>query len=98
MKLLAALALSVAPLVFAVACSTPPSAPPSTTARSRPPVQTFQLNVTAVDTTFVTRDHFIASVEMQISGEPFAEAMGRQLGGYSRDFACNNRMCSPSTY
>ena len=34
-----------------------------------------------MDTTFTTRDHFIASVEMQISGEPFAEAMGRDLGG-----------------
>src|SRR5450755_853418 len=50
--------------------------------------QTFALTVTAVDTTFVTEDHFIAAVEMQLSGEPFAEAMGRDLGGYTRDYAC----------
>ena len=61
-------------------------------------VQSFRLQVSAVDTTFTTRDHFIASVEMQLSGEPFAEAMGRQLAGYSRDFACQESICSPSVY
>ena len=39
----------------------------------------------STSTRFVTREHFLASGEMQISGEPFAEAMGRDLGGYSRD-------------
>ncbi len=87
-------------LVGAVACS---SAPPATgssasATSSRPPLQTRQLTVTSVDTTFVTRDHFIASVEMQISGEPLAQAMGRDLGGYSRDFACQADQCEPSTY
>jgi hypothetical protein len=62
------------------------------------PPQTLALNVTAVDTTFVTEDHFIASVEMQISGEPFAEAMGRDLGGYARDYVCQTGVCSPSVY
>jgi hypothetical protein len=51
-----------------------------------------------VDTTFGTRDHFIASVEMQISGEPFAEAMGRQLGGFSRDYVCQESACQASIY
>ena len=60
--------------------------------------QTLQLNVTAVDTTFTTRDHFIASVEMQISGEPFAEAMGRELSGFSRDFVCEGSVCQASVY
>ena len=60
--------------------------------------QTLRLDVSAVDTTFVTRDHFIASVEMQISGEPFAEAMGRQLAGFSRDYVCQSSVCSPSIY
>ena len=64
-----------------------------------PTPQTLQLNVLSpVDTTFVTRDHFIASVEMQISGEPFAESMGRNLAGYSRDFVCQLAVCSPSMY
>ena len=78
------------PVVGAAACTSSRS-PQSTSASAvdtRPIQQTFQLNVTARDTTFVTRDHFIASVEMQISGEPFAQAMGRNLAGFSRDYAC----------
>ncbi len=63
-----------------------------------PDAQSFALNVSAVDTTFVTADHFIASVEMQLSGEPFAQAMGRDLGGYTRDYSCQASVCSPSTY
>ena len=65
---------------------------------SAAPAQSFALNITKVDTTFVTRDHFIAAVEMQLSGEPFAEAMGRDLGGYSRDFSCQACSCDPSLY
>ena len=60
--------------------------------------QTLRLDVSAVDTTFVTRDHFVASVEMQISGEPFAQAMGRQLGGFSRDYVCQSCPCQASKY
>src|SRR5580692_8849928 len=60
--------------------------------------QTYALTVTAVDTTFVTEDHFIAAVEMQLSGEPFAQAMGRDLSGYTRDYACQDASCSPSMY
>ena len=54
--------------------------------------------VTAVDPTFVTEDHFIASVEMQLSGEPLAEAMGRKLSGYGRDYACQDGVCQASLY
>ena len=60
--------------------------------------QTLQLRVSSVDTTFVTRDHFIASVEMQISGEPLAQAMGRNLAGFSRDFVCQTCPCQASIY
>jgi hypothetical protein len=84
--------------LVAAACSSSSSAPTTSTSNSRPPPQTLQLKVTAVDTTFVTRDHFIASVEMQLSGEPFAQSMGRQLAGYSRDFACQESTCSPDIY
>src|SRR5450755_2992955 len=63
-----------------------------------PVPQTLRLDVSAVDTTFDTRDHFIAAVEMQISGEPLAESMGRDLGGYSRDFVCQLSECSASIY
>jgi hypothetical protein len=58
----------------------------------------YALNVTAIDRRFDTRDHFIASVEMQLSGEPFAEAMGRDLGGFARDYSCQESVCSPSVY
>lgn len=60
--------------------------------------QSYALSITAVDTTFATEDHFIAAVEMQLSGEPFAEAMGRDLGGYSRDYSCPGPVCAPSVY
>jgi hypothetical protein len=94
--------VSPAPLAALLAIAACSSGAPSTGApsaqRARPPVQTYQLTVTSVDTTFVTRDHFIASVEMQLSGEPFAEAMGRQLAGYSRDVVCQKSVCSPDSY
>lgn len=41
---------------------------------------------TVGSTRFVTREHMLAAGEMQISGEPLAEAMGRDLSAYSRDF------------
>jgi hypothetical protein len=59
---------------------------------------TLALIVTAVDPTFVTEDHFIASVEMQLSGEPLAQAMGRDLGGYSRAYTCQESVCQASLY
>ncbi len=34
---------------------------------------------------FVVREHMLAAAEMQISGEPLATAMGRDLASYSRD-------------
>jgi hypothetical protein len=43
------------------------------------------LAITAVDTHFSTRDHMLASFEMQQSGEPLAQAMGRNLGGFDRN-------------
>ncbi len=54
-------------------------APAPTTAT--PPV----ITASAVQTRFVAREHFLAAGEMQISGEPLAEAMGRDLANYSRD-------------
>ncbi len=43
------------------------------------------ITATVNSTRFVTREHMLAAGEMQISGEPLAQAMGRDLGGYSRD-------------
>ena len=36
------------------------------------------------DKTFFVADHMLASIEMQISGEPFAQLLGRDLAGYDR--------------
>ena len=44
-----------------------------------------RLAITAVDTRFVTREHMLASFEMQQSGEPFAEDQGRNVAGYDRN-------------
>ncbi len=33
---------------------------------------------------FLTADHMLASIEMQITGEPFAELLGRDIAGYDR--------------
>jgi hypothetical protein len=96
-----AAAAVVATVLVAAACQSGSGGPTSAASGSQPgapPPQTLQARVTAVDTTFTTRDHFIASVEMQISGEPFAEAMGRQLNGFSRDFACQLQECQASIY
>ena len=49
------------------------------------PLQTATITATVGSTRFITREHFLASAEMQISGEPLAETMGRELGDYSRD-------------
>jgi hypothetical protein len=49
------------------------------------PAPIITITATHDSTRFVTREHMLAAGEMQISGEPFAEAMGRDLGNYSRD-------------
>ncbi|HEX3343103.1 MAG TPA: hypothetical protein VHS09_00970, partial [Polyangiaceae bacterium] len=64
-------------LATAVACSRSAGAP------VRPPPV---ITVAARDTRFVVREHMLAAVEMQLSGEPFATAMGRELTDYSRDW------------
>src|SRR5882672_8589066 len=58
-------------------------------------VQSKRVDATSIDTTFTTLDHFIASLEMQISGEPLAETMGRDLGGYSRDAVPSDQYFDP---
>jgi len=49
------------------------------------PVPAVTITATVNSTRFVTREHMLAAAEMQISGEPLAEAMGRDLAAYSRD-------------
>ncbi len=49
------------------------------------PLPSVTITSTVNSTRFVVREHMLAAGEMQISGEPLAQSMGRDLGGYSRD-------------
>ena len=46
---------------------------------------------------FLTADHMLASIEMQISGEPFAELLGRDLAGYDRFSSTTDIYLDPET-
>src|ERR1700748_3058125 len=79
---LASSSLAVCAFLAQASCSkdAQPAAP------ARPDTGAYALSITAVDTRFDTRDHFIASLEMQLSGEPFAAAMGRDVRVYNRGY------------
>ena len=47
---------------------------------------------------FVVREHMLAAGEMQISGEPLAQAMGRDLAAYSRDMIPTDVYTDPNTH
>jgi hypothetical protein len=64
--------------------------------KGSPAVQVVPVDGAVTDTRFVTMDHMIAAVEMQLSGEPLAESMGRVLTGYSRDYRPANIYFDPS--
>ena len=78
------------PLVIAVAMTATAchgggsSRPADAGASDAPPAQNAMISATVNSTRFVTREHLLAAGEMQISGEPLAQAMGRDLGNYSR--------------
>src|SRR6185369_5800242 len=48
-------------------------------------------------TRFMVADHMLASMEMQITGEPFAELIGRDLGGFDRFSAQTDNYTDPDT-
>src|SRR3954467_14426956 len=52
---------------------------------------------TLTDKTFYVADHFLASIEMQISGEPFAQLLGRNLAGYDRFNTTSDLYTDPAT-
>jgi hypothetical protein len=55
------------------------------------------LSATVTNTRFLTADHMLASIEMQISGEPFAELLGRDIAGYDRFGATTDKYIDPTT-
>ena len=48
------------------------------------PTPTTYFTSKTTDNHFYVANHFLASMEMQISGEPFAQLLGRNLAGYNR--------------
>jgi hypothetical protein len=79
---------AVVPLLLAGCTSNKPGAPSaqiSTSPEGGVEVQHASLTAVVNSTRFVSREHFLAGGEMQISGEPLAEAMGRDLGAYNRN-------------
>jgi hypothetical protein len=70
-------------LLLAACPSTPTPARPDSGVRVVTPVQV-TITGTDVQTRTVTREHLLAAAEMQLSGEPLAEAMGRNRALYSR--------------
>ena len=67
------------------ACHGGGTAAPDAAPDAAAPPATVVITATVGTTRFTTREHMLAAAEMQVSGEPLAEAMGRTLGGYSRD-------------
>jgi hypothetical protein len=55
------------------------------------------LTAKITSTRFLTADHMLASIEMQLSGEPFAELLGRDLGGFDRFSAQTDNYTDPDT-
>lgn len=55
------------------------------------------LTAKITSTRFLTADHMLASIEMQISGEPFAELLGRSLGGFDRFSTQTDNYTDPAT-
>ncbi|MCU1280037.1 MAG: hypothetical protein JWM53_3583 [bacterium] len=64
---------------------------------SSPPPPTTYFTAERTDATFKTADHFLAAIEMQISGEPFAQLLGRNLAGYDRFITTTDQYQDPDT-
>jgi hypothetical protein len=69
-------------LLALVACTLSCETPVERPLRPQTPVRYFDAKTTS--TRFLTAEHMRASIEMQISGEPFAELLDRDLAGYDR--------------
>ena len=72
-------------VIALAACGQPVSHAPSDAAGPADAPAPIVVTATVNSTRFVTREHMLAAAEMQISGEPLAESMGRVLASYSRD-------------
>ncbi len=73
----------IASIVLGVLCCSKHGHTPVPLPQGTPTPNTF-FTSQVTDKTFYVADHFLASIEMQISGEPFAQLLGRNLAGYDR--------------
>jgi hypothetical protein len=55
------------------------------------------LSAQVTKTRFLTADHMLASIEMQVSGEPFAELLGYDPGGFDRFSAQTDNYTDPTS-
>src|SRR5262245_38423433 len=63
-----------------------------------PPVETMgALTFSRIDAQIRTAELMRGAIEMQFSGEPLAEAMGRDLGGYDRSALIPDQYAPPDT-
>ncbi len=75
------------PVLFAglaLSCGEPQTPGPDDMLPVGTPTPSTFFVATATDTRFHVADHMLASIEMQISGEPFAQLLGKNLAGYNR--------------
>jgi hypothetical protein len=92
-RALAMVALANAALaIVALAAACGPPAPPRGHA-----VPATYFTAARTDTTFRVADHMQASIEMQISGEPFAALLGRNLAGFDRFAKLTDQYTDPDT-
>src|SRR5262245_25413242 len=61
-----------------------------------PPLPT-GLSSKVTNNRFLVADQMLAAIEMQVSGEPFAELLGRDIGGYDRFSAQTDNYIDPET-
>jgi hypothetical protein len=61
------------------------------------PLPTTYFTAQTMDTRFNVADHFQASIEMQISGEPFSQLLGRNLTGFDRFNRVTDLYTDPAT-
>lgn len=83
-------------LAAAISCKNKQAAMPVPLPQGTPTPKTW-FTAKLTDKTFYVADHFLASMEMQISGEPFAQLLGRNLAGYDRFSRTPDLYIDPAT-
>lgn len=91
--------LTVALVALTCQCQSDGRSPPDA-GLSAPPPPALRPHIVASmrDTRLFAQDDFLAGLEMQLSGEPLAEAMGRDLAGYERSYLPTDQYAEDGTF